>query len=32
MMHSPISFSKNVDNFEIEHKTCFFLVRDAVPP
>ena len=27
-----IIFQKGVDNFEIEHKTCFFSVRGAVPP
>ena len=25
-------FKKGVDNFEIEHKTCQFLVRGSVPP
>ena len=23
---------KSVDNFEVAHKTCLFLVRGAVPP
>ena len=27
-----IIFQKDVDNFEIEHKTCQILVKDAVPP
>ena len=27
-----IVFQKGVDYFELEHKTCSFLVRDAVPP
>ena len=33
-MHYKIQFyfQKGVDNFVIEHKTCLFLVRDAVPP
>ena len=26
-----IFFPKGVDNFEIEHETCYFLVRGAVP-
>ena len=26
------SSQKGVDNFEIEHKICSFLVRGAVPP
>ena len=26
-----IIFQKCVDNFEIEHKTCYFLVSGAVP-
>ena len=25
-------FQKGVDNFEIERKTCPFLIRGAVPP
>ena len=25
-------FQNGIDNFEIEHKTCKFLVRGAVPP
>ena len=25
-------FKKSVDNFEMEHKTCWILVRGAVPP
>ena len=25
-------FQKGVDNFEIQHKTCKFLARGAVPP
>ena len=25
-------FHKGIDNFKIEHKTCSFLLRDAVPP
>ena len=24
-------FQKGVDDFEIEHKTCLFLIRGAVP-
>ena len=27
-----IIFQKGVDNFEIEHKTCYFVVEGAVPP
>ena len=27
-----IFFKKGVDNFEIEHKTCLFLVRGEVSP
>ena len=27
-----IIFQKSVDIFEIEHKTCNFLVRGVVPP
>ena len=27
-----IIFQKGVDDFEIEHKTCLFMVRGAVPP
>ena len=27
-----INFLKGVDNLEIEHKTCLFLVRSIYPP
>ena len=31
VLREYIIFHKGVDNFEIDHKTCKFLVRGAVP-
>ena len=32
LQEAYIIFEKGVDNFEIEHETCIFLVRGAVSP
>ena len=32
LKNAYIIFQKGVDNFEIKHKICLFLVRGAVPP